>query len=156
MSRKISSSSEKPDMGKPKKKKKKKLLNSSFQESLHFFFYRFSFLAAAFVFSAQLNMISWERARTGRQNKKCWRRAFPQTMGTLSFMHTFRVNELFFLGGRRRERWVHLRLARRLRGDKTGSCYKLLGHVAAVCTTRKLSIFLSDRWNSRKSKHKDT
>lgn len=58
MSRKISSSSEKPDMGKPKKKKKKKLLNSSFQESLHFFFYRFSFLAAAFVFSAQLNVIS--------------------------------------------------------------------------------------------------
>lgn len=41
-----------------KKKKKKKLLNSSFQESLHFFFYRFSFLAAAFVFSAQQNMIS--------------------------------------------------------------------------------------------------
>lgn len=41
-------------------------------------------------------------------------------------------------------------------GRQSGSCYKLLGHVAAVCTTRKLSIFLSDRCNSRKSKHKDT
>ena len=128
------------------------MLNFSLQESLHFFLQVFLF-GSCFIFSAQLNMIS-ESVLGPVARIKCWRCTFLQTMGTLSFIHMFHVNELFFLEGDRGSDGF-ISLGETAAGEQTGSYYKLLGHVAAVFATRKLSI-LSDHCHNRKSKHKGT